>query len=59
MKYEKPIRLIGIRVNNLTDMVIHQVSIFESNIEENIKLEKTVNDLKEKYGTKIIKNLNK
>ena len=59
MKYEKPIRLIGIRVNNLTDMVIHQVSIYESNIEENIKLEKTVNDLKEKYGTKIIKNLNK
>lgn len=59
MKYEKPIRLIGVRVNNLTDMVIHQVSIFESNIEENIKLEKTVNDLKEKYGTKIIKNLNK
>lgn len=59
MKYEKPIRLIGIRVNNLTDMVIHQVSIFENNIEESIKLEKTVNDLKEKYGTKIIKNLNK
>ena len=58
MKYEKPIRLIGIRVNNLTDMVIHQVSIFESNIEESIKLEKTVDDLKEKYGTKIIKNLN-
>lgn len=59
MKYEKPIRLIGIRVNNLTDMVIHQVSIFENNIEESIKLEKTVDDLKEKYGTKIIKNLNK
>ena len=59
MKYEKPIRLIGIRVNNLTDVVIHQVSIFEKNIEENIKLEKTVDDLKEKYGTKIIKNLNK
>lgn len=58
MKYEKPIRLIGIRVNNLTDMVIHQVSIFENNIEESIKLEKTVDDLKEKYGTKIIKNLN-
>lgn len=56
MKYERPIRLIGIRVNNLTDMVIHQVSIFEKNIEESIKLEKTVDDLKEKYGTKIIKN---
>lgn len=55
MKYERPIRLIGIRVNNLTDMVIHQVSIFESNVEEYIKLEKAVDDLKEKYGTKIIK----
>lgn len=59
MKYEKPIRLIGIRVNNLTDMVIHQVSIFENNIEENIKLEKIVDNLKEKYGTKIIKNIEK
>ena len=59
MKYEKPIRLIGIRVNNLTDMVIHQVSIFENNIEENIKLEKIVDNLKEKYGTRIIKNIEK
>ena len=37
MKYENPIRLIGIRVNNLTENLIHQVSIFDelNDIEKN------------------------
>ena len=54
---DKPIRLIGIRLDNLTKENNIQVSLFDNNLEhENIKLEKTVDDLKEKYGNSIIKN---
>ena len=57
MKYDKPVRLIGIRLNNLVDTVTHQVSIFDDvkKIEENNELEETIDKLKEKYGLKIIK----
>ena len=57
MKYDKPVRLIGIRVNNLTDMVVHQVSIFDNvdKIDKNNNLEDIIDNLKEKYGNKIIK----
>ncbi len=57
MKYDKPVRLIGIRLNNLVDTVTHQVSIFDDvkKIEENNDLEETIDKLKEKYGVKIIK----
>ncbi len=57
MKYDKPVRLIGIRLNNLTDTIIHQVSIFDDvkKIEKNNDLEETIDRLKEKYGIKIIK----
>lgn len=57
MKYDKPVRLIGIRLNNLVDTVTHQVSIFDDvkKIEENNDLEETIDKLKEKYGLKIIK----
>lgn len=57
MKYDKPVRLIGIRLNNLVDTVTHQVSIFDDvkKLEENNELEETIDKLKEKYGLKIIK----
>lgn len=57
MKYDKPIRLIGIRLNNLVDTITHQVSIFDDvkKIEESNELEETIDKLKEKYGLKIIK----
>lgn len=57
MKYDKPVRLIGIRLNNLVDTVTHQVSIFDDvkKIEKNNELEETIDKLKEKYGLKIIK----
>ena len=57
MKYDKPVRLIGIRVNNLTDMVVHQVSIFDNvdKIDKNNNFEDIIDNLKEKYGNKIIK----
>lgn len=57
MKYDKPVRLIGIRLNNLVDTVTHQVSIFDDvkKIEKDNDLEETIDKLKEKYGLKIIK----
>ena len=59
MKYDKPIRLIGIRLNSLTETVNHQVSIFDDmqKIEKNDELSKTIDNLKEKYGYKIIKKM--
>ena len=51
------IRLIGVRLDKLSDTSSHQVSLFENlEIREgNNNLEKTVDELKEKYGFKIIK----
>jgi DNA polymerase-4 len=57
MDISNGIRLIGIRLDNLVKSSLHQVSLFEnlSVREEHNKLEKTVDDLKEKYGFKVIK----
>lgn len=54
---EEAVRLIGVRLDNLSNTSHHQVSLFEDlgNREENNELEKTVDELKEKYGFKIIK----
>ncbi len=52
-----PIRLIGIRLDSLTERNDYQISLFE-NAEEKIeddKLNKTIDYLKEKYGNNIIK----
>ena len=51
------IMLIGVRLDKLTDTSIHQVSLFEDLKvrEDNNELEKTVDELKEKYGFKVIK----
>lgn len=53
----EPVRLIGVRLDNLTDNSNHQVSMFD-NLEKKEKeneLDKVIDNLKEKYGTKIIK----
>lgn len=57
----EPIRLIGIRLDKLVNKSNHQVSLFEEiNIrDKDIKLEKTVDHLKEKFGQNIINNANK
>ena len=57
MNVEDGIRLIGVRLDKLSDTSSHQVSLFEnlSVREDNNKLEKTVDELKEKYGFKVIK----
>ena len=50
------VRLIGIRLDKLTDKLLIQSSLFEElNIEEKNKLEDVLDNLKEKYGTRIIK----
>ena len=57
MNIDDGIRLIGVRLDKLSDTSLHQVSLFEnlSVREDNNKLEKTVDELKEKYGLKVIK----
>ena len=52
-----PVRLIGIRLDNLKDEKLSQVSLFDEQINDNSneKLDKTIDKLKEKYGSKIIK----
>lgn len=53
----QPVRLIGIRLDNLTTTNNYQVSLFEDvkNVKKNENLEKVVINLKNKYGTNIIK----
>ena len=57
MNVEDGIRLIGVRLDKLSDTSLHQVSLFEDLKvrEDGNSLEKTVDELKEKYGFKIIK----
>ncbi len=53
----KPIRLLGIRVESLTNCCSYQMSLFEDINKRDIKmkLEETVDDLNERFGEKIIK----
>lgn len=49
------VRLIGIRLDKLTDKIVIQKSLFDDEIkEDNLNLEKIVDKLKEKYGMKVI-----
>ncbi len=56
-KEDMAVRLIGVRLDHLTTVSHHQVSFFEDleDREENKKLDQTVDQLKQKYGFKIIK----
>ena len=52
------VRLIGIRLDNLTEEHSKQISLFQQ-VEDNKteeKLDKTIDKLKNKYGNKVIKN---
>ena len=44
------IRLIGMRVDNLTDGDLSQISLFENNKIETSKLDKAMDKIKDKYG---------
>lgn len=52
-----PVRLVGIRLDQLSDMALHQVSLFESleTREKDNELEAIVDEIKEKYGVSAIK----
>lgn len=54
---ETPVRLIGVRLDSLSNSNDYQISLFE-NIEEKVKNEKinkTIGELKKKFGDNIIK----
>lgn len=57
MENDDPIRLIGLRLDNLTENIIHQVSLFEDLElrDKSNQLDKVLDNLKSKYGTKVIK----
>lgn len=58
MYNNEPIRLIGIRLDKLVSRSNHQVSLFEQidNRDNDIKLEKTIDELQDKFGKDIIGN---
>lgn len=58
---DEPVRLIGLRLDNLVNNISYQTSLFEDVKirESNTELEKTVDKLKEKFGDKIITRINK
>ena len=51
-----PIRLVGLRVDDLTDKEEIQISLFHDEIknEKQEKLDKTIDRLKEKYGYNLV-----
>ena len=57
MNIDEGIRLIGVRLDGLSTSSNHQTSLFESIVdrEDNNILNRTVDEIKEKYGFKVIK----
>lgn len=53
---KEPVRLIGVRLDNLTESTYHQLSLFEDIDlrEKDKKLEEVVDNLKDKFGHQII-----
>ena len=56
----EPIRLVGLRVDNLTDKEERQITLFENeDIKKQDKLDKTLDELKKKYGYQSISRAGK
>lgn len=57
---EEPVRLLGVRLDKLTEHPIYQVSLFEKETkrEENKELDEAILKLKDKYGKKVISSAN-
>ncbi len=51
----EPIRLIGIRLDNLKENKIYQTSLFEESNHKGEKLDKVIDSINNKYGKNIIK----
>jgi len=56
MHTDEMVRLIGIRLDNLVSNSFYQTSLFEdiNDKKSDEKLDKVVDDLKKKYGSKVI-----
>ena len=54
---DEAVRLIGVRLDHLSEVSHHQVSLFEDieEREEKNSLDQTIDELQEKYGKKVIK----
>ena len=44
------IRLLGLRVDNLTDNTVHQINLFENTYAKTNNLDKAIDKIKDKYG---------
>ncbi len=56
MDVEEGIRLLGVRLDNLTDYKMVQGTLFDLDaLEENLKLDEVLDDIKSKYGISSIK----
>ena len=57
---EVPVRLIGVRLDQLVNHSTEQISLFEdtNHLEEEKKLDEALDELKSKYGKTIIKKAN-
>lgn len=51
----EPIRLIGIRLDDLTEVKIVQTSLFEETSEKSEKLESVMDEINKKYGKEVLK----
>lgn len=51
----EPIRLIGIRLDDLTEVKIVQTSLFEETSEKSEKLESIMDEINNKYGKEVLK----
>ena len=53
--HNEPIRLIGIRLDDLQNNKIYQTSLFENNEEKNEQIDKLVDEINKKYGKDTLK----
>lgn len=51
---DERIRLIGVRLDKLVDNVMYQASLFDTDNTEESKVDVVIDNLKQKYGNKII-----
>ena len=51
---DEKIRLIGVRLDKLVDTVIYQASLFDDSSKDESKVDVVIDNLKQKYGNKII-----
>lgn len=51
----EPIRLIGIRLDNLIKEKRHQISLFETESEKNEQIDKIIDQINNKYGKQVLK----